>query len=124
MDYDEENSHFVSPGSCVGQAVFELVPASQALAVFPVLFSHSNQTVVLAVFTKVKSRQGKREFCFPLLVGRTLSVQFFMSPLAYPFPSQRGGNQAKEVQVEQKGWGRGTLINNNKITFFSGRMFV
>lgn len=128
VDYDEENSHFVSSSSYTGQAICGLIPGLWVPTISPEPFSQPNQSVLFSRY--IKYSQDKAKGIVSLAHGTinelvwTLLPILYLSP--YPFPPERRDSKLKEPSKSNglgvRGSG-GTLTNKN-IPFFAGRMFV
>lgn len=91
---EEGNSHLVSPSSCVGQAVFGLIPAPWALAVFCAHLQTKSKGHFSRYYkSAVKTRQRVILLFLGLLVSSFLPLLVFSYLSPNPFPIQRGGTQ-------------------------------
>lgn len=94
---EDGNSHLVSPSSCVGQAVFGLIPAPWALAVFCARLRTKSKGHFSRYYkSAVKTRQRVILLFVGLLVLSCLSWYFLTSPLI-PSLSREEGLKAKEA---------------------------
>lgn len=91
---EEGNSHLVSPSSCVGQAVFGLISAPWALAVFCARLQTKSKGHFSRYYkSAVKTRQRVILLFLGLLVSSFLPLLVFSYLSPNPFPIQREGTQ-------------------------------